>query len=139
MRFCLPTLLVSFVLTIGSASTTGIGCPSGSRPNGETVPEVSEAWCEVLHDGRTVLHGPYRAWWPSGKLGNAGQYEYGKAVGKWTAWYSNGKLQGEEWFENGVVVKARYFDERGNSVPQILNPTPPGPGQDVVKRKESKR
>lgn len=124
MHLSLATLFVSFALGVGSASAAGIGCPKGTRPNGETLPEVREAWCEVMHDGKTVQHGPYRAWWPNGKRGNLGQYEYGKAVGKWTGWYPSGKLQGEEWFENGVVVKAHYFDEQGNRVPKIVKPNP---------------
>jgi len=98
-----------FFLTLPCiAASNDIGCPKGTKPNGETTPEVSEAWCETTKDGKTVQHGPYRAWWPDGRLGTEGQYEYGKAVGRWRGWYKTGELQGEEWFENGVKVKGHY-------------------------------
>jgi antitoxin component YwqK of YwqJK toxin-antitoxin module len=62
------------------------------------------------------MHGPYRSWWPNGKLGTSGQYVYGKAEGKWRGWYRTGELQGEEWFENGKSVKVIYYDKKGHIV-----------------------
>ncbi len=108
--------LVLGVVCANAAARGGIGCPKGTTPNGEETPEVSEAWCELQWNGQTVQHGPYRAWWPNGKLGTTGQYDHGKAVGKWTGWYSSGELQGEEWFQNGKKVKARYLDRKGREV-----------------------
>ena len=125
MPLSIATLLILLALGVGSASAAGIGCPKGTRPNGETLPEVHEAWCEVMHDGKTVLHGPYRTWWPNGKRSSSGQYQYGKAVGKWTGWFPSGRIQGEEWFENGVIVKARYFDEQGKHVSEMVKPNLP--------------
>ena len=93
----------------------GIDCPKGTTPNGETTPDVSEAWCE---DSNHKMHGPYRVWWPNGKLGNEGQYEHGDASGKWRAWYETGELQGEEWFENGKKAKGHYYDKQGHEIPE---------------------
>lgn len=104
------------------ASAKGLNCPTGSRPNGETTPEVREAWCEVIRDGKVVQHGPSKTWWPNGKLASTGQYNYGVPVGKWTGWFPSGKLQGEEWFEAGVRVKARYFDESGKPAQKLVTP-----------------
>jgi len=115
--------LVAFVVATcmfipALALADGIGCPKGTTPNGESEPDVSEAWCEILKDGRTVQHGPYRSWWPNGKLGTEGQYEYGKQTGRWRGWYETGELQGEEWYEHGKKVKARYFDKQGHEIPE---------------------
>ncbi|MDH4099873.1 MAG: hypothetical protein OEV28_04800 [Nitrospirota bacterium] len=90
-----------------------IDCPKGTTPKAETTPEVSEAWCELHENGKAVMHGPFRAWWPNGKLGTEGQYDHGKAVGVWRGWYETGELQGEEWFENGKKVRSRYLDKQG--------------------------
>ncbi len=102
-------------LTSQFAIAGGIGCPEGTTPNGETTPDVVEAWCE---DAKGEMHGPYRAWWPNKKLGNEGQYNHGKATGKWRAWYETGEIQGEEWFEDGKKFKGRYYDKQGHEIPE---------------------
>ena len=110
---------IVLALTLGvpsACAASAILCPSGTTPNGETTPDVREAWCELKWHDKTVQHGPYRAWWPNGKLGTSGQYDHGKAEGKWTGWYESGELQGEEWFESGRKVKSRYFDKEGREV-----------------------
>jgi antitoxin component YwqK of YwqJK toxin-antitoxin module len=111
----LRTLLAILALTVAPIihSADELQCPSGTTPNGETTPDVSEAWCEVSWNGKTVMHGPYRAWWPNGRLGTSGQYNHGEPEGKWSGWYPSGQLQGEEWFESGKRVKSRYFDKKG--------------------------
>jgi antitoxin component YwqK of YwqJK toxin-antitoxin module len=68
------------------------------------------------------MHGPYRAWWPNGKLGTVGQYENGVTEGKWSGWYSNGHLQGYEWFKAGKLVRGRYWDESGKPMKNPPNP-----------------
>ena len=108
-------LSLAILFISNSAIADGIGCPKDTIPNGETTPDVSEAWCE---DSNHKMHGPYRAWWPNEQLGNEGQYEHGSPVGKWRAWYESGELQGEEWFENGKISKAHYYDKQGNEIPK---------------------
>jgi hypothetical protein len=61
-------LLIVFVLARGDLAD-GIGCPAGTTPRGEETPEATEAWCE---DANYKMHGPFRAWWPNGKLGIEG-------------------------------------------------------------------
>lgn len=112
MKRALVLLIIFFVSQYVLAE--GISCPKGTSPNGERTPDVSEAWCE---DENHKMHGPYRAWWPNGKLGNEGQYKHGAEIGKWRAWYESGKLQGEEWFENGDKKKGRYYDKQGHKIP----------------------
>jgi len=117
----LRTFLIGcfIVAALPVAAQEEIVCPDGAKPNGETTPEVSEAWCELSVDGAIVMHGPYRSWWPGGTLGTSGQYDRGKAVGKWTGWFPSGKLQGEEWFEDGKLVRSRYLNEEGEVVPKL--------------------
>ncbi|MGZ0019680.1 hypothetical protein [Nitrosomonas sp. wSCUT-2] len=75
MRAILAVILVALLTLSGNSfAGEGIGCPAGTKPNGETIPDVSEAWREIVRDGKVEYHGPYRAWWLNGKLGNEGQY-----------------------------------------------------------------
>ncbi len=85
---------------------------------GETTPEVREAWCETKDkDDKTVLHGPYRAWYPDGVLGTKGQYIFGKAQGLWEAWYENGEKEAEGYYVDGLKIgEWHYWDKQGNRV-----------------------
>ena len=103
-----------FLIAVEMTYAGGIVCPEGTKPNGEQTPEVSEAWCELKWKGKIVLHGPYRSWWSNGKLGNVGQYEKGKAVGKWMAWYETGQKQAEETFFNGKKVSETLWNKDGS-------------------------
>src|ERR1700741_1141154 len=122
MRLSTILSVLCFAFAFGANAEDELVCPQGTTPNGETTPEVREAWCEVAHDGSVVLHGPYRAWWPNGVLGTSGQYVLGKAEGDWKGWFPSGKLQGEEQFEDGALVKGRYWNEEGQ---EVAEPVPP--------------
>jgi hypothetical protein len=103
-------------------------CPKGTTPKAEETPEVREAWCEKDLKGRTVMHGPYRAWWPNGRLGTVGQHSVGQPVGRWEGWYPDGKKQGTEWYEKGKLVRRNYLDGNGKSVeakPNSISTRPP--------------
>src|SRR2546427_4601198 len=64
-------VMMALLVLMPAAGLAGeLSCPRGTTPNGERTPEVSEAWCETMRDGRVVFHGPYRAWWPNGQLIN---------------------------------------------------------------------
>ncbi len=118
MRKVIVIAIMVSVLYVDSVLANNIECPKGTTLKRETTPEVSEAWCEILVDGKTVMHGPYRVWWPNGKLGTKGQYHYGKMVGHWRGWYDNGKPQGDEWFDDGRKVKGRYWSKHGKEIPK---------------------
>ena len=114
-------LLVFAILLLtgpGLAGAEDLKCPKGTTVNGERTPEVSEAWCETLRGGHAVFHGPYRARWPNGQLGTEGEYRDNKAVGTWKGWYPDGKPQGEEFFEDGRLVRGRYWDRSGTPIPK---------------------
>ena len=65
------------------------------------------------------MHGPYRAWWPNGRLGTKGQYEDGVQVGEWVGWYASGKLQGREWYVKGKLSHSEYWSESGQRVDSL--------------------
>ena len=111
-------LLLMWMLVGGPTVAYGesLKCPIGATVKGERTPEGSEAWYEAVYEGKAVLHGPYRAWWPNGQLGTDGQYQYGKPVGVWKGWYADGKRQGEEGFADGRRVRGRYWNENGKPV-----------------------
>ena len=121
VRFSVRSLHHSFLLTLLIPALGCAGdlvCPKGTTPKAESTPEVSEAWCEILKDGTTLQHGPYKAWWPNGRLSLEGQYSYGKQTGQWRGWYETGELQGEEWYERGRKVNSHYFDKAGHEIPE---------------------
>jgi len=89
-------------------------CPPETIENERVTPDISVVWCEVIIEDKVVLHGPYRAWWPNGQLGNDGYYEMGVPVGTWTGWYHSGVIQGINVYENGKLVKEeRYPEDKG--------------------------
>jgi len=98
----------------GSAGGHELRCPVGTSPNAERTPEVREAWCERKTDGK--MHGPYKAWWPSGALGNAGEFANGEKSGVWLAWYKSGKLQARERYVEGRLIKGDYWSDDGKRV-----------------------
>ena len=114
MRTIFASVVFAVLVLSGSSFAGDIGCPAGTTPNSETTTDVSEAWCETIKEGKTVMHGPYRSWWPNGKLGNQGQYNYGQMTGRWHAWHENGKLQGDESYAKGGKVKGLYWDKNGH-------------------------
>jgi len=105
--------IILFLLPLSALGKDDIDCPEGTIISGETTPEVREAWCEINLKGKTVLHGPYRAWYPNGKLGTSGHYDKGKPVGTWYGWYESGARQGEEVFVDGKKVSSKYWEEKG--------------------------
>ena len=94
----------------------GIGCPEGTIPNGESVPEIREAWCELHADEGVVQHGPYRSWYPDGTLGTKGQFDRGKPDGHWYGWHTNGAKQGEIIYDDGEIASLVYWNEDGVEV-----------------------
>lgn len=112
ITFPLPTSAPSYFHALLDKLAGNFTCPYDTILNEETKPQLSVSWCEVVINGQTVFHGPYRAWWPNGRLGNEAHYEYGVPVGLWRGWYESGRLQGSNLYEDGVVVhKERYPDE----------------------------
>jgi len=121
MRLRAILLCSCFAVVFGSAAADEVVCPEGAELKGETTPEVRENWCELIHNGSAVHHGPYRAWYPNGVLGTSGQLTLGKPVGEWKAWFPSGKLLSDEWYEDGRLVRARYWNEEGQEVAEPVS------------------
>ncbi len=96
----------------GKAGTAAPALPSGTAdvvcPEGASRHErVSEplrtrgVWCET-EDG--VRHGPYRAWWESGRLSEEFNYRFGAQDGLARTWFQDGTLATEETYRDGVPV-----------------------------------
>lgn len=86
-------------------------CPSHTILNEKSTPDISVAWCEVSVNGDMIFDGPYVAWWPNGRMGNAGFYVKGVPVGRWMAWYKSGALQAINHYEDGQVVERERFPD----------------------------
>jgi hypothetical protein len=63
-----------------------LACPAGTARVEARPPAGPEAWCE--RDGRR--DGPYRAWYPRGRLKIEGAFADGRKTGRWTYWHGNG-------------------------------------------------
>jgi hypothetical protein len=83
------------------AASPAIACPSGTLQRGAAPPDGYRVWCETEAG---VSHGPFRAWYPSGKNKTEGAFDKGEAEGEWTSWYDNGKLRSRGRYEKGVAV-----------------------------------
>ncbi len=86
-------------------------CPSHTILNEKSTPDISVAWCEFSVNGEMIFDGPYVAWWPNGRMGNAGFYEKGVPVGRWMAWYESGSIQAVNTYENGKIVERERFPD----------------------------
>jgi hypothetical protein len=77
------------------AVDAGITCPAGTTAADARPPAGREEWCErVGRDGSRIRHGPYRAWYPDGRLKIEGQFVEGDKSGHWTFWHGNGLWYG---------------------------------------------
>jgi hypothetical protein len=86
----------------------GVSCPPGTVPNGESTPKVSETWCELESD-RSILHGPYRAWYPKHVLGTAETYDRGKITGEATYRWHNGRIQAKGSYRSNARHGVWHF------------------------------
>lgn len=96
--------LLSLLLISGMCVAEDIHCPAGTTFITESSPQVSEQWCEIIRNGKTVMHGPYQARWTNGQLGTSGRYEFGEQNGTWQEWDEAGVLQDTSVFEKGKQV-----------------------------------
>jgi hypothetical protein len=78
-------------------------CPAGTSERGAAPPAGFERWCERALPGEPpVRHGPYRAWYESGRPREHGSYGEGLREGVWTRWYPSGGKRAQAQFEAGV-------------------------------------
>ena len=108
LKRCLfmKNMLLSVCVSVfaSQAMAQDVVCPAGAVLKSESMPEVTEQWCELTHNGKTVMHGPYQARWGNGQLGTSGRYEFGEQHGTWQEWDEAGVLQDTSVFEKGKQV-----------------------------------
>ena len=107
-------ILIIFLIPI-FALADDVVCPVGATLKGETTPDSREAWCEIMHEGKMVMHGPYKTWWSNGNLASVGTYKYGKMVGKWEGWFEGGRYKGSETYDDNGVLIASDVREKDKS------------------------
>lgn len=74
----------------------------------------------VTNTAYDVKNGPYRLYAPDGILiDNEGMYKTDVKVGNWYYYHRNGKLSGQEIYEDGLLVDAEYFNEDGSKLTDI--------------------
>lgn len=96
-KFCGAILLA----VGGAALAAEIQCPPGTLPDSRQSAGGVEAWCELEAD-RSLLHGPYLAWYASGILGSEENYVRGKAEGKAVYHWGSGHKQAEGRYREGL-------------------------------------
>lgn len=89
-----------FLALSGAAMAKAIQCPPEAVAN-EQDSRGKEAWCELKADP-SLLHGPYKAWYPNGVLGSEENYVRGKASGKATYRWGSGHKQASGTYKDGV-------------------------------------
>jgi hypothetical protein len=72
-----------------------VTCPDGTVLAEARPPVGREQWCERLPLGIDRRHGPYRAWYPDGRVKIEGQFVNGRKAGRWVFWHGNGILNGK--------------------------------------------
>jgi len=84
-------LVVVGLVVLRARADAPVACPEGARRVEARSPSGLEQWCERPGQaGRVVRDGPYRAWYPSGRLKIEGQLADGLKTGAWTYWHGNG-------------------------------------------------
>ena len=98
---CKPDPADPVAPTQSDAPAQSIACPSGTLQRGASPPDGYRVWCETEAG---VSHGPFLAWYPSGKKKTEGAFEKGEAEGEWRSWYDNGRVRSRGRYEKGIAV-----------------------------------
>ncbi len=94
---------------------------SAAPPSAEEIRELFDDGSprvvrEVVRgeDGEAINHGPYRSWWPGGKLASEGRYETGERIGPWSFRWENGRRKEEGEYAGGLRTGTwKLYRERG--------------------------
>ncbi len=108
-----PVMLTMIVML----STTGLvgcakskakplKCPSGAEIIGSGPPTGKREYCAKPHKktGELIKHGPWRSFWPNGKVESTRVYKKGKEHGKFRTFTMDGKKILEGRYEKGLKV-----------------------------------
>jgi hypothetical protein len=97
-------------VALAAPTEVKLDCPAGTVQKGGKVTKNLGVYCVkpgAQVAGQDVLHGPYVAFWGTGKRQAEGQYRDGARTGRWTYWDANGVKTEEIEFANGRYHGAR--------------------------------
>lgn len=97
-------------VALGAPADVKLDCPAGTVQKGGKVSKNLGVYCikqGASVAGQDVLHGPYVAFWGSGKRQAEGQYQDGARTGRWTFYDAQGVKTGETEFAKGRYHGAR--------------------------------
>jgi hypothetical protein len=88
--------MVGLAMLLGlPAVNADVTCSGGTAVVEARPPAGREEWCERRGAaGRPIRQGPYRAWYPNGRLKIEGEFLDGEKSGRWTFWHGNGLWPG---------------------------------------------
>lgn len=90
-----PLAAGTVVAAVAARASAPLACPGDARRVEARPPAGPEEWCERPGaDGRAVREGPYRAYYPDGRLKVEGRFAAGRKTGRWTYWHGNGLAGG---------------------------------------------
>lgn len=116
-------MIRSYALVLLAVSTATLAneieCPAGTAVNTEQSAGGESAWCELETD-RSVLHGPYRAWYTNGVLGTEEDYVLGKASGHAVYHWGSGHKQAQGRYKAGMREGWwRFWDKTGTPAGRV--------------------
>ena len=82
---------VGIHLSSREALDPSVSCPDGTRVHTTIDRTIRRQWCFIPEAG--TRHGPYRSWYPNGRLRVRGQYAAGQQTGTWTSWSEDGRAR----------------------------------------------
>ena len=85
------------------SSVKELKCPKGTEAYGGRPPLGNREYCgrpgAADSAERVTNHGPWRYWWPNGKLQHSGKYKDGQKDGKFTQWADSGQKISQGTYE----------------------------------------
>ena len=111
------SLTVLVFLFSFSAHAEGLNCPEGTKA--DKIEFKGGGWqdyCELIRNGKKILHGPSKGYHVDGTLSFSGQYKNGVPDGKSLSWHPNGQLRYEEVSKDGKRIVFKEWDEKGNII-----------------------
>ena len=97
------TLSLSQSACTSDSSVKELKCPKGTEYYGGRPPLGNREYCgrpgAADSPERVSNHGPWRYWWPNGKLQHSGQYKDGQKHGKFKQWADSGQQISEGTYE----------------------------------------
>ena len=104
--FTFPAIIVTQGACTSDSSVKELRCPKNTEAYGGRPPLGNREYCGRPGPSDTpqsiTNHGPWRFWWPNGKLQHRGTYKNGQKHGKFTQWADTGQKISEGSYERNL-------------------------------------